>query len=376
MSPLSHNFSTVHAAFLSPAPGPFSSPRTSPAGVCLGHCGHLTKTLNSRACAGTWPDRDVAVEFATRCSEWLCKHEGSADVQRAACNALRFVCASLSHNREARQAAVPAVGAVACRSVIAALRTHAVHADVQTAGCGALREFAFGCVPNKLLAGERGALETALLALKLNRGSAAVQEQARRPRAAGLRSAPYRRAWGAIWRLTWCHGPTAPRSHGPIPRLQACLVLWNCCANCPENKRRAAAAPGVADMLLAAMRAFPSEAPVQEAACGALATLAMDPEFAAAAGAAGAVQAVTATLRGSLASKEVADAACRALAALLADTPANAQRAVAEQAAKVLQQARAAHKAREGVMASTEVALQAIGASPGSSPARALGTPS
>ena len=131
----------------------------------------------------------------------------------------------------------------------------------------------FNCRSSKVLAGNGGALETALVALKLNRTSVGVQEQALRPapvpparrRPFCFRSALWRCATALRAGFQDACGFVALRqlSESGGGMCQACLVIWNCCANCPDNKLRAAGMPGMEIALVAALRAFPAIASVQ-----------------------------------------------------------------------------------------------------------------
>ena len=181
----------------------------------------------------------------------------SADVVRPAFAALESI---VGGDDEAKRVAAGEAGAI--EAVVAAMRAHGSNAEVQKQGCWALENMACDA-ENKVKAGSAGAIEVVVAAMRAHASNAGVQQ----------------RGCGALMNMTFNDENkvkagsagaiesvvAAMRAHGSNAGVQqrGCWALKNMTCKNAENKVKAGSA-GAIEAVVAAMRAHDSNAGVQK----------------------------------------------------------------------------------------------------------------
>jgi len=218
--------------------------------------------------------------FVQHATLGMAMHAGEADLQRAACLAVRAVVASDDQAGRARKRGAVDSGFLQCAS--GAMAAHLAHAGVQEAACLAVREICIGTDAAGLLrlqvAVAVGLLQRAVHAMAMHAGVVSVQVaacQAVRNVCAGKGAAHLERAQAAVDAGFLPRLASAMGTHEASVHVQeaACWALCNVCVgtNAAALRRlQGAAHCGLITHVVGAMARHGSEAAVQQAACKAL----------------------------------------------------------------------------------------------------------
>jgi hypothetical protein len=297
----------------------------------------ITRHPRARAQAG-------AAGAVTAAISVMRAYPDSALLQKEGCAALGALALD-----GANQANVIHAGAM--EAIILALRAHAADADIQVEGCRALAYLAVGHIAT-ISARSSGLLsnawKTVVAALNAHRDAVLVQQF----------------ACAALWQLTATNAHrveagkvgavtaavAALRAHPADARVQqaGCCATDVLCSNNSVNAVQACGA-GALQAIVAGLRAHPAAFGVQLNACGALSSIVgAHPRVQAAAGAAGAVETIVGAMRLPAVNAGLLNNSSKALLHVVEGHRGNAERACAAGVIAALASAMGASCAHEG----------------------------
>jgi CBS domain-containing protein len=198
----------------------------------------------------------------------MARHRGWMSAQAKGCEALRNL-AGGAVDKPSRVVSLAVAAAGGLHAVLDAICAHPSSADVQEAACGAVRAIA-RAVDNKIAAGSAGVIEAVVAVMNAHGAHAGVQEQACAALASMMGFIADNQAKagaaGAIEAIV-----SAMNAHGAHADLQknACWALGNMTFNNADNEAKAGSA-GAIVAVLAAMQVHGAHAGVQLYACWAL----------------------------------------------------------------------------------------------------------